>query len=88
MIIRKIKRNYYIQKKQVTLKTVKELLEKGHEITVYREFQNITAQTLLTIMYYHMKNEFTEDELLNFMFKQEIPKNDTLISKVLNWLNK
>lgn len=86
MIIRKIKRNYYINRKQITLKKVKELLEKGIEITVYREYQNITAQTLLTIMYYHMKNEFTEEELLNFMLKQEIPKNDTLVSKIMNWL--
>lgn len=86
MIIRKIKRNYYINKKQITLKKVKELIEKGYQITVYREYQNITAQTLLTIMYYHMKNEFTEEELLNFMLKQEIPKNDTFVSKIINWL--
>ena len=86
MIIRKIKRNYYINRKQITLKKVKELLEKGHEITVYKEYQNITVQVLLTIMYYHMKNEFTEEELLNFMLKQEIPKNDTLVSKIMNWL--
>jgi hypothetical protein len=86
MIIQKIKRNYFYQKKIITLKKVKELLEQGIEITVYRECQNITAQVLITIMYYHMKNEFTEEELLNFMFKQEVPKNDTLVSKILNWL--
>lgn len=87
MIIRKNKRNYYYKSKIITLKTVKELLEKGIEITVYKEYQNITTQTLLTIMYYHMKNKFTEEELLNFMLKRELPENDTLVSKILNWLN-
>lgn len=86
MIIKKIKRNYFVNKKIITLKKVKELLEKGTEIIVYKEYQNITAQTLLTIMYYHMKKEFTEEELLNFMLKQELPKTDTLVGKILNWL--
>jgi hypothetical protein len=88
MIIRKVKRNYYFNNKIITLKKVKEFLLQGVEITVYTEYQNITAQTLLTIMYYHMKNRFTEEELLNFMFKQEIPKNDTLLSKLVHWISK
>lgn len=86
MIIRKIKKNYFYQKKIITLKKLKKLLQQGVEITVYKEYQNITSTVLLTIMYYHMKNEFTEEELLNFMFKQELPKNDTFVSKILNWL--